>query len=52
MKRLRYKDSLSLRLGDKTRTALELLSESRDMAMAELAREILVEGLRARGIEC
>jgi hypothetical protein len=51
MKRLKYRDSLSLRVGEKTRTALEQASAAAEISMAELARELLTEGLKARGLE-
>lgn len=39
-----------MRLGDKTRMALERLSDSQEKSMAEVARELLDEGLKARGL--
>jgi hypothetical protein len=49
MKR-RMKDVLSFRCSDATRATIERISISQEKAIAEVARELLDEGLKARGL--
>jgi len=52
MKRSRLADSLALRLTVTERMSIEELAEKRDLAMAELAREYIREGLARDGKTC
>jgi hypothetical protein len=51
MKR-RMRESLCFRVPDSTREAIEQISEKQERAIAEVARSLLIDGLRAHGIEC
>jgi len=50
MRKARLKDSLSFRVSEKTREAIETFADSHDRALADVARELLAEGMRARRI--
>ena len=43
------RDSLCFRVSDQTREAIERLSTRERVTIAEIARDLLMEGLRARG---
>ena len=45
----RMRDSLCFRVSDQTREAVERLSTYERVTIAEIARDLLIEGLRARG---
>lgn len=45
----RMRDSLCFRVNDQTREAIERLSTLERVTIAEIARDLLIEGLRARG---
>jgi hypothetical protein len=51
MKR-RMKDILSFRLPEHQGEAIRKIADVEERAIADVARELLDEGLRARGIEC
>ncbi len=51
MKR-RMRESLCFRVSDSTCNAVRQLAEAQERAIAEVARDLLNEGLRARGVEC
>lgn len=51
MKQKRLTKFIGIRLPAQIREAITDLADERELAIAELAREILVEGLKARGIE-
>lgn len=50
MKR-RMKDNLSFRLYDTQSEAIRKLADAEERAIADVARELLDEGLRARGLK-
>jgi hypothetical protein len=52
MKRSRLSDSLALRLTVHERMSIESVAEQKDLAMAELARAYIREGLARDGIAC
>jgi hypothetical protein len=45
----RMRDSLCFRVSDQTREAIERLSTLERVTIAEIARDLLLEGLRVRG---
>jgi hypothetical protein len=45
------RDVLSFRCSDATRARIEQISILQEKAIAEVARELLDEGLRARGLD-
>ena len=45
----RMRDSLCFRVSDQTREAVERLSALERVTIAEIARDLLIEGLRSRG---
>lgn len=51
-KRKRLQEVLSFRVAAAQRLAIEQIADGEDLAIAEVARNLLSEGLRARGIEC
>ena len=51
-KRKRLQDVLSFRVAVAQRLAIEQIADAEDLAIAEVARNLLSEGLRTRGIEC
>ena len=52
MKHKRLTGFVGVRLPVQVQKALTSLADERELAIAELAREILIEGLRTRGVEC
>ena len=46
------RDSLCFRVPERVREAVERLADAEDVAYSEMARELLNEGLKGRGIEC
>ena len=44
------RDSLCFRVSDQTREAVERLSALEQVTIAEMSRDLLLEGLRSRGI--
>ncbi len=44
------KDSLCFRVTDKARKSVEKLADAENVAYSEMARKLLDEGLKARGI--
>jgi len=50
MKQLRYRSFLSLRCSDAMRDRITELADSEKRAIAETARDLLTEGLKARGL--
>lgn len=51
MKR-RMRESLCFRVPDRTCEAIKQMADSEEKAVAEVARDLLKAGLRARGVEC
>jgi hypothetical protein len=50
MKQVKLQASLAIRLTAHQRRAVELLAEQEEMSLGEAARELLDEGIRARGL--
>jgi len=46
----RMRDSLCFRVNDQTRETIEQLSILERVTIAEIARDLLIEGLKARGL--
>lgn len=51
MKPIKYTAQLALKLERRQRQAIEFLAETAELSLGEAARELLDEGIRARGIE-
>jgi hypothetical protein len=52
LKKRNYIDSLTFRVSNNQRQAIEVLSMKEEKGIGEVARELLDAGLRSRGIEC
>jgi hypothetical protein len=52
MKRRRFVDSLTFRVSFEQRAAVEKIAADSEMSIGEAARELLIAGMKARGIEC
>ena len=50
MKKTKLREALSLKITDTQRQEIERLSEEEGESMGHIARELLTEGLRARGL--
>lgn len=51
MKQKRLTGFIGIRLSDRVQEAITHMADERELAIAELVREILIEGLRIRGVE-
>ena len=52
MKKRNLIDSITIRLSSRQRQAIETLSIEEEMGLGEAARELLNDGMKARGLEC
>lgn len=50
MKKRRFIDSITIRLSSQQRSTIEELSQTQEKAMGEIVRDLLDEGLRAKGL--
>ena len=50
MKRTQFPQTLTAKITDKQRTAIENLAENGELSIGEAAREILDAGIKARGL--
>lgn len=52
MKHRKYQRGLCFVVSEKTRAAIDKMADEHEMGIGEVARELLNEGMKARGLEC